>query len=345
MTLDAYAGLTPRQVSSEILKSLAPYYWSDYEDGSPHQLTRFKGKVQVNGHAWERLLDTWNMTEKRLGYYLSNSGETSAFSTWKDNPLLGLEFESIKNFHLALQKCLIDAAISQLGQLLNILVTDIPLPRDFSLPEISLDPRWPSFSYFLSLRLIDQNGEFISKDSSEEIWLRARKNGVTATDANKLIRVDGSRRSGWDELLRSKLDTEYISYSLESYALGREREPKIALWVQDNFPNEKFVASSWLFRSQEDARFMATPDLIGEYAIGEIKVSSKPLKQTYAKYRDQVQWQIHVLGAEELLFIVENRYTQEKEWQWIKPDHERISKLEEAAEEFIEMLDEGLDEW
>ena len=87
---------------------------------------------------------------------------------------------------------------------------------------------------------------------------------------------------------------------------------------------------------------MATPDLIGDYAIAEIKVSTKPLDQILSRYRDQLQWQLKVLNCERLLFIVEQRSSQTIEARWINADAARQDQLEVAAYELLAELEESL---
>ena len=52
-----------------------------------------------------------------------------------------------------------------------------------------------------------------------------------------------------------------------------------------------------------------------------------------------MQWQMHVLGAERVLFAVENRDSEEIELEWIERDDDRIKALVVAADEFLEALD------
>ena len=68
-------------------------------------------------------------------------------------------------------------------------------------------------------------------------------------------------------------------------------------------------------------------NLIGNGVVGEIKVSTKPMKQIYTKYKDQMQWQMHVTGANKALFIVQNRHNNFNEAMWVPRDIERISRL------------------
>jgi hypothetical protein len=88
----------------------------------------------------------------------------------------------------------------------------------------------------------------------------------------------------------------------------------------------------------EDLRHTATPDMVGRNFLAEIKTSTKPLRQTLARYYDQLQWQMHVTEYESVLFVVEDRFTQAIEHEIVKRDTERIKHLVDAANELLEYL-------
>lgn len=180
-------------------------------------------------------------------------------------------------------------------------------------------------------RVFDKSGRIIDKSVDMEVWLRARKSGITASDANRLIKLNGAPRSGYWLIIETK-DEDYEAPYFESFSLGIEREPQIARKVIADFPAEKFVINNWLFESSSWSRHLATPDLVGKNTICEIKVGSAPLRQLESRYRDQLQWQMHVMDCEKVLFVVEQRLSQELETKWIYRDRQRISQLIEAAE-------------
>lgn len=197
-----------------------------------------------------------------------------------------------------------------------------PEPERFSIA--------PEISGFMHLRVQDEKGKTIDKSEDEDAWLSARKKGITASDANRLIKLNGERRSTFFEVLASK-SQNYRSPYFEAYDLGIEREPEIAEWVIRNFSEEGFIPNNWLFESEFHDGHLATPDLVGVHSIAEIKVASKPLMQMIARYQDQLQWQLHVLDCDRVLFVVEQRATQEIETKWIERDEDRIAILIEAA--------------
>jgi hypothetical protein len=82
--------------------------------------------------------------------------------------------------------------------------------------------------------------------------------------------------------------------------------------------------------------------MVAKDVLCEIKVSNKELPQIRTKYRDQMQWQMHVTQSSAVLFVVEDRDSQEIEYEWIQRDQSRIDVLVEAANLLISELDELL---
>jgi hypothetical protein len=128
-------------------------------------------------------------------------------------------------------------------------------------------------------------------------------------------------------------DDEHYS----SYDHGIEREPIIARWIQINLPHYELIPNRFVYGG-EDIRHTATPDMVGRQVLAEIKTSTKPIRQTLARYFDQLQWQMHVTDYESVLFVVENRNTQEIEHGLIERDQERIRLLVVAANELLDAL-------
>jgi hypothetical protein len=82
--------------------------------------------------------------------------------------------------------------------------------------------------------------------------------------------------------------------------------------------------------------------MVAKDVLCEIKVSNKELPQIRTKYRDQIQWQMHVTESSAVLFVVEDRDTQEIEYEWVQRDQSRIDVLVEAANLLINELDDLL---
>lgn len=181
--------------------------------------------------------------------------------------------------------------------------------------------------------LTDGAGRPVGSEN-RDAWLHARRHGVTATDLRKIVKLNGDPSKQRPALMQQKLTGEE-GPRFAAFQHGIEREPVIAAWVAEEFgvlPNSFICVGS-------NARHLATPDGIGTDVVAEIKTSVKPLGATLSLYRDQLQWQLHVTRSERALFVVENRYSFEREHRWIYRDEARIGVLRKHADRFIEELD------
>lgn len=182
--------------------------------------------------------------------------------------------------------------------------------------------------------LTDSSGAPISSEN-RPAWLQARRNGVTATDVGKIVKLNGTFSSQRSPLMEAKLTGQEGPF-LQVFQHGIDREPAIAAWVAEKFG---ILPNSLLCRG-DNPRHLATPDGIGAGVVAEIKTSTRPLDQTIGTYRDQLQWQLHVTKSERLLFVVENRNTLWKETRWVERDEYRIFILAQHADAFILEMDE-----
>ena len=185
------------------------------------------------------------------------------------------------------------------------------------------------------------------KFGSEAEWLEARKKYVTATEVAQLVRRG---ESYWRELREVKAgvrEAKDLSH-IPAIQHGREREPLIVPYVQsleaDMVHNEDLVVRL--------GRYAATPDLIGDGIVGEIKtVKDTRLAKLQAsgdwptsQYYDQVQWQLFVTGAIACVFAWEPY----EDWDGtlvpredkrgnltIHRDEERIKHLRKVADRFL----------
>lgn len=185
------------------------------------------------------------------------------------------------------------------------------------------------------------------KFGSEAEWLEARKKYVTATEVAQLVRRG---ESYWRELREVKAgvrEAKDLSH-IPAIRHGREREPLIVPYVQsleaDMVHNEDLVVRL--------GRYAATPDLIGDGIVGEIKtVKDTRLAKLQAsgdwptsQYFDQVQWQLFVTGAIACVFA----YEPYEDWDGtlvpredkrgnltIHRDEERIKHLRKVADQFL----------
>lgn len=124
-------------------------------------------------------------------------------------------------------------------------------------------------------------------------WLRARRSGVTATQVANAMTPAGFEKAAADFL------SEHVEQDNPYMKFGRDWESHIAEFCAERFdvaPNE------WLIRG-DNPTHLATPDGISatEPIIGEYKTTGKDwvtVDKLPVRYRRQVQWQLHVTGAE-----------------------------------------------
>lgn len=180
----------------------------------------------------------------------------------------------------------------------------------------------------------------IVADSTDRVaWLRARSQGITATDVAKLATAKSVQNAAFDKMHGS-------SFSGNTYTdHGRAREPEIAAWVLKNHGIEP---STNLFHAAEHSRHLATPDGVGHSATGElqlaeIKTTSKPWRSIPRNYLRQVWWQQYVLGAERTLLVWEQHLdfvpiNASPECRWIERDEDQIAILVGFANDLIDLL-------
>lgn len=180
---------------------------------------------------------------------------------------------------------------------------------------------------------------FIARSSDRDLWLAAREEGVTATQVAK-----ASTPAGFAEVI-ANIENPQPVIPNAVMEWGNTREPFIALELKDRFgvmPNE------WLISFDDGLRRwqMATPDglSIDHSIISEIKTSGKPLDTIPIHYRRQIQWQLHVTGAERCLFAYELRLEGPEGFvpgfdvrtQWVDRDEDMIAGLVQVAEQVMQ---------
>lgn len=186
------------------------------------------------------------------------------------------------------------------------------------------------------------------KTESREQWLDARRKYVTATEVAQLVRRG---QDYWDELREIKAGqrTAPDISGLPAVRHGREREASIAPYVQSleqgMVPNDDLYV--------RNGRYAATPDLVGDGIVGEIKTikDTRLAKLQQAKgwptgqYYDQVQWQLFVTGAIACVFAWEPYEDWDgelvpredmREHITIHRDDVRITQLQEVADAFLD---------
>lgn len=190
--------------------------------------------------------------------------------------------------------------------------------------------------YLQEKAVLRNDGNPIDADADEELWLELRQTSMGASDAMKLLKINGEKRKGFEQLLDHKR-TGAPEQEFWAFEHGVEREPHIARWIQINLPNFRLGYNRFVYAG-EDLRHLATPDMVGPFALAEIKTSTKTLEQARTRYYDQLQWQMHVTSYEYVLFVVENRYSGEIKHELVSRDENRISLLVDAANELLDKL-------
>jgi hypothetical protein len=180
----------------------------------------------------------------------------------------------------------------------------------------------------------------IVADSTDRVaWLRARSQGITATDVAKLASLKSVRSAAFDKI-------HGTGFSGNTYTdHGRAREPKIAAWVQESYGIEPSTA---LFHAHGQRRHLATPDGVfiapgGELQLAEIKTTSKPWRSVPRSYLRQIWWQQYVLGADRTLLVWEEHkdfvpVDGEPQCRWIDRDEDQIAILVGFADQLIDLL-------
>jgi hypothetical protein len=178
----------------------------------------------------------------------------------------------------------------------------------------------------------------VARSEDRVAWLRARRGGVTATDAARLSGVRAVQSVVFEKLLGSDFGgNAYTDY-------GRERVPHIAAWVQQE---HGIAGNTALFRSRHEPRHMATPDgvaiLDGQVVLAEIKTTNKPWRSIPRSYLRQIWWQQYVLGAERTLLVWEQHtefvpVSPEPQCRWIERDDNEIHALVGLADRVLELL-------
>lgn len=176
----------------------------------------------------------------------------------------------------------------------------------------------------------------VARSSDRVAWLRARSQGVTATDAARLgtqrsIIAVAQEKRGFGRFFSGNRYTDH----------GRAREPHIASWVHDHF---SLSPSDALFHSVAQRLHLATPDCISDdgATLAEIKTTSKPFEGIPKHYLRQIWWQQHVLGAERTLFVWEQHDdfvpVGPPKHVWVERDEREIDALVGRADRLLELL-------
>ena len=192
--------------------------------------------------------------------------------------------------------------------------------------------------------MIDSSRFLVSSQDYEK-WLQVRQTGVTATAVSKAVTPDGFR-SVVEQITRPTPipDNAYMRF-------GREQEAPLIEKLGTQFELE---SNDWLIAkdASENRWQMATPDGLspGHDLIAEVKTTGRDWGEWRAvpgHYQRQVQWQLHVTGAEGCVFAWMLRGKKGSEFvpAWPGPkyveverDESLISRLEEVAHQLYAEL-------
>lgn len=182
------------------------------------------------------------------------------------------------------------------------------------------------------------NQRIVADSRNRVEWLRARSRGITATDVAAL----STPRSIVAAAEAKLFGTGFSGNAFTDH--GRNREPVIADWMQQN---HGIAASTALFRSSTDRRHLATPDgLIDDgrqVVLAEIKTTNKPWRAIPKPYLRQIWWQQYVIGAERTLLVWEEHrdfvpVASEPRCCWIERDEAEIERLLDLAARLVAEL-------
>lgn len=201
----------------------------------------------------------------------------------------------------------------------------------FNLEEPAARPESPS------ARMLHPHESRIVADSGDRMaWLRARAQGITATDAAKLATAASVSSTAFDKRHGAHFGgSRYTDH-------GRTREPIIAAWAR---LHHQIEPSTLLFHAEAEQRHLATPDGLritanGTLELCEIKTTSKPWRGIPRSYLRQVWWQQYVLGAERTLVVWEQHenfvpVADEPLCRWVDRDDDQIAILVRLANEVL----------
>lgn len=180
--------------------------------------------------------------------------------------------------------------------------------------------------------------KIVAHSDDRDAWLEARNTGITASNAGAL-----ATENSIDSILKSKFYSDFVGNPATEW--GLEREPFLIEWA-------KFNQNKYLFRADENPRFMATPDGIkmsdggDSIELCQAKTSSKELTKIPPNYYRQMQWEMYVMGASRNLLIWEWHkdfvpVNLEPVAVWVERDEETINKIKKLADALLVRLDEA----
>ncbi len=176
-----------------------------------------------------------------------------------------------------------------------------------------------------------------SKAVSAERWLSARREGVTATQVAKAASGPG----GFEQAV-SDYQEDWVEQDNPYMAFGRAWEGPISMELKQHW---NIMPNDWLICHEQFRHHMATPDglSLAHRQISEIKTTGKEWnpQRIPIQYRRQVQWQLHVTGAEVCVFAWMLREERDGAFipAWFEPNVIMMERDEEMIAELIVTAD------
>ncbi|MEX0895651.1 MAG: YqaJ viral recombinase family protein [Patescibacteria group bacterium] len=185
------------------------------------------------------------------------------------------------------------------------------------------------------MNLTQLQKRIVANSENRDEWLTARNRGVTASNAANLV-----TEKSLSSVIKSKFYDGFMGNPATQH--GLDREP--ILLQQVGFPQ-----NTDLYRSEQNERFMATPDGIkfnsdGDLELCQVKTTSKHYTKMPTTHYRQVQWEMFVMGATRCLYVWEEHENfipvdLEPASVWVDRDDEQINKLINLAEALLIRLD------
>lgn len=179
--------------------------------------------------------------------------------------------------------------------------------------------------------MIGRERFLVRKDEDFEGWLTARRSGITATQVSNATTPAGFEKAAADFLTEHReQDNPYMKF-------GRDWESHIADFVKEMVgvdPNEYLIRG-------ETSHHLATPDGLSKNHewIGEYKTTGKDwgtVEKLPARYKRQIQWQLHVTGAAKC--VVAWLVREEVDGQFVPASFAPKTGIVERDEEMIDFL-------
>ncbi len=188
-------------------------------------------------------------------------------------------------------------------------------------------------------------------DAPREVWEAERGEGVTASEALEVARagLKGRRAVAERKMNGSKFHGNAYTRA------GQAREAALLDEALDHLPGVE--PNSALWSAAENPLHRATPDGIGTDEDGNlvvVEVKSHAFGWEHdtipADHRAQLQWQMHVVGADYALYAFEVRDEDDQPpaagatWIRVERDEEMIEWLVDRADAFISWRNDGCPE-